>query len=51
MILNGDLKGFQENFETFFGYCLLRAGRMAKILPALETNQIAGFVEYYLLMN
>ena len=45
MILNGDLKGFQENFETVFRY------GMGKILPALGTNQIAGFVEYYPLMN
>ena len=54
MILKGDLKGFQENFETFFeriGYRLLWAGRMGRILPALGTNQIAGFVEYRPLTN
>ena len=54
MILKGDLKGFQENFETFFeriGYRLLWAGRMGRILPALGTNQIAGFLEYRPLTN
>ena len=51
MILKGDLKGFQKNFETFFGYRSLWAGRMGRILPALGTNQIAGFVEYRPLTN
>ena len=54
MILKDDLKGFQENFETFFeriGYRLLWAGRMGRILPALGTNHIAGFEEYRPLTN
>ena len=40
MILKGDLKGFPENFVTFF-----------RIPLAFGTNQIAGFVEYRLLTN
>ena len=42
MILKGDLKGFQENFETFIRI----PPAVGRILPALGTNQIAGFVEY-----
>ena len=42
IILKGDLKGFQENFETFFRI----PPAVGRILPALGTNQIAGFVEY-----
>ena len=48
--IKGDLKGFQENFKTFF-QVLPAVGQMGRILTTLRTSQIAGFVEYCPLMN
>ena len=51
MILKGDLKGFPENFETKDRIPPAVSGPDGEILPALGTNQIAGFVEYRPLTN
>ena len=44
-------KASKKTSKYFSGYCPLWAGQMGRILPTLGTNQIAGFVEYHLLMN